>query len=379
MAKIKVDISRISDLSRSMKSLEKNTLSCETTVRTVASSLSWNVTSRSSIDSRLNDVQKRLKKQAAQIDSYLRVLNGVTDGFGSKDEELKNKAKGIMYHLNDISSFAALAGVAIFTTILYKVDEVLRRKATIDAFFGTATVKEVDFCKGIIQKIRDWFTKIFGGKNKPEVGNSDGTNTSTPQPEQSSPAKKTSEQTKAEIEARDSNILSSDYKAKSTRNPKNTNGSVNCVWFTDEKLIDLLGPRDPKKVAYVHRSSWKDFTHDEYSATEYDTNIKLGSVKGTEEFKTTIDYPLQEGAKIVIYLNPDEKSTHTFMIDSIIDGNVYYTDNRSNAATRAAGTTIQATEVCNGAGKIQVAEQPLDTLLQSIEKTVKKIVVLNPK
>ena len=138
MPKIKIDFNRLSDLPTKTRNIKNKTNECQASVGTVINRLDWEVSSKKSINSRLNKVQKRLQRQTELMDAYVRVLETTSGNFRIKDAKLKNDAKNIIYEMNNIS--------AVLTTIKtpqskisYGVDEKLRRLSTIDVLFGKKT------------------------------------------------------------------------------------------------------------------------------------------------------------------------------------------------------------------------------------------------
>lgn len=71
-----------------------------------------------------------------------------------------------------------------------------------------------------------------------------------------------------------------------------------------------------------------------YKATVYrNLRLKLGGKTSVETILNTLGNP-DENTAIVLYMNG-----HTMMIDAIIEGNVYYTDNREASDTYYGITT----------------------------------------
>ena len=135
MPKIKIDPNRITDLSTKTRNIKNKTGECRTAVGTVISRLDWQVSSKSSINTKLNNVRKRLQKQAELADAYIRALETASDTFCSKDRNLKQDARGIIYALNNI--FAILSNLkAAQSKIPYKTDDKLKKTFSISALFG---------------------------------------------------------------------------------------------------------------------------------------------------------------------------------------------------------------------------------------------------
>ncbi len=139
MPKIKIDTNRLNDLSTKTRNIKNKTNECQASVGTVINRLDWQVSSKASINTRLNKVQKRLQRQTELMDAYIRVLGTTSDNFRSKDAKLKQNAKNIIYEMNNIS--AVLTSVKTpQSKISYSVDEKLRRLSTIETLFGKKTV-----------------------------------------------------------------------------------------------------------------------------------------------------------------------------------------------------------------------------------------------
>jgi len=94
--------------------------------------------------------------------------------------------------------------------------------------------------------------------------------------------------------------------------------TINSTWFVRAKLKDLFdGKQDPG------RSGWKNHTKAGFSG--YDVQVYDADVLASESdagFLAALGDPGPD-AKIVLYM-----SSFTLMVDAIMDGKVYYTDNR---------------------------------------------------
>ena len=142
MPKIKIDPNRVNDLSTKERNIKNKTDDCQASVGTVINNLDWKVSSRSSIDTRLNNVKKRLQKQTELTDAYIRALGTVNDTFGNKDRKLKQDAKNLIYQMNSISAALALAGKAL-TKVSYRTDDKLRKLLGISELFGRQGISGV--------------------------------------------------------------------------------------------------------------------------------------------------------------------------------------------------------------------------------------------
>lgn len=111
MPKIKIDTNRLNDLSTKIRNIKNKTNECQAAVGTVINRLDWEVSSKASINSRLNKVQKRLQYQTELMDAYIRVLRNVSDGFSNKDGDIKRKSKEIVYNMGIISFMLEQVGI----------------------------------------------------------------------------------------------------------------------------------------------------------------------------------------------------------------------------------------------------------------------------
>lgn len=138
MLRIKIDPNRLNDLSAKTRNIENKTNECKESVGTVINRLDWEVSSKASINTRLNKVQKRLQRQAELMDAYIKVLGTTNDNFRNKDAKLKQDAKSIIYEMNSISAnIAALANIKLKTS--YKTDDKLNKLFSINNLFGISS------------------------------------------------------------------------------------------------------------------------------------------------------------------------------------------------------------------------------------------------
>lgn len=138
MPKIKIDTNRLNDLSTKTRNIKSKTNECKASVGTVINRLDWEVSSKKSINIRLNKVQKRLQRQTELMDAYFRALGTTSDTFCSKDQKLKQNVKNIIYEMNCISAnIAALANLK--NKVSYKTDEKLNKLFSINNLFGISS------------------------------------------------------------------------------------------------------------------------------------------------------------------------------------------------------------------------------------------------
>lgn len=140
MPRIKVDPNRLNDLSTKTRNIENKTNECNASVDTVINRLDWEVSSKASINTRLNKVQKRLQRQAELMDAYVKVLGTTNDNFRNKDAKLKQDAKSIIYEMNSISAVLSSLKTPI-SKISYSTDEKLRKLSIIETLFGKKTIE----------------------------------------------------------------------------------------------------------------------------------------------------------------------------------------------------------------------------------------------
>ena len=141
MARIKIDPNRINDLATKERNIKSKTNDCQAAVRTVVRNLDWKVSSSSNIDTRLKKVQKRLNAQSELMDEYINVLTAVSDNLATKDRNIKNMAKELVYLLNQMSFVAAFTGSKPKTD--WKKSEVLDKIIHANMLFNVSIASAV--------------------------------------------------------------------------------------------------------------------------------------------------------------------------------------------------------------------------------------------
>lgn len=138
MPKIKAVPESINELSNKLSSVQKDSDEAASSIGKVKRNLDWQVASRPNIDDKLTDLQKQLRKQSELMNSYIRVLNIVNREFGESDGNLRNKAKGIIYTLNQMSaSLKAFIGT-VKSKMDYKKIGKLTGIMTVSTLFGAS-------------------------------------------------------------------------------------------------------------------------------------------------------------------------------------------------------------------------------------------------
>lgn len=170
----------------------------------------------------------------------------------------------------------------------------------------------------------------------------------------------------AHIEERDNAIVASDNiqfnKIESSSgylvNEKNL-VTISCVWYTRQKLKYELGEADPGVGAWKNGEIYGG----KYIASVIkNAELGMGGRTSPEKFMARLLEP-SEDAMIVLYLGG-----HTVLIDAIIDGNVYYTDNWP-----ASDLHYGVTE------KLEATVEPLSKYLsRPNKKIIQSAVVLTP-
>ena len=140
MLRIKIDPNRLNDLSAKTRNIENKTNECKESVGTVINRLDWEVSSKASINTRLNKVQKRLQRQSELMDAYEKVLGTTNDNFRNKATKLMQDAKSIIYKMNSISAVLSSLKTPI-SKISYSTDEKLRKLSIIETLFGKETIE----------------------------------------------------------------------------------------------------------------------------------------------------------------------------------------------------------------------------------------------
>lgn len=135
--------------------------------------------------------------------------------------------------------------------------------------------------------------------------------------------------------------------------------TINCVWYTRQKLLYEFGEADPGVGAWRNGEIYGG----KYVASVIkNADLGMGGVTSPEKFMARLGEP-SEDAMIVLYLGG-----HTVLIDAIIDGNVYYTDNWP-----ASDFHYGVTE------KLEATVEPLSTYLsRPNKKVIQSAVVLTP-
>lgn len=135
--------------------------------------------------------------------------------------------------------------------------------------------------------------------------------------------------------------------------------TISCVWYTRQKLKYELGEEDPGIGA------WKN---GEVYGGKYVANViknadlGMGGRTSPEKFMARLGEPSKD-AMIVLYLGG-----HTVLIDAVINGNVYYTDNWP-----ASDLYYGVTE------KLEATVEPLSKYLsRPNKKVIQSAVVLTP-
>lgn len=135
--------------------------------------------------------------------------------------------------------------------------------------------------------------------------------------------------------------------------------TISCVWYTRQKLKYELGEADPGVGA------WKkgEIYGGKYVASVFNKlDLGMGGRTSPEKFMARLGEP-GEDSMIVLYLGG-----HTVLIDAIIDGNVYYTDNWP-ASDLHYGVTEE----------LEVTVEPLSKYLsRPNKKIIQRAVVLTP-
>lgn len=135
--------------------------------------------------------------------------------------------------------------------------------------------------------------------------------------------------------------------------------TISCVWYTRQKLLYELGEEDPGVGAWKNGEIYGG----KYVASVIkNADLGMGGRTSPEKFMARLGDP-GEDAMIVLYLGG-----HTVLIDAIIDGNVYYTDNWP-----ASDFHYGVTE------KLEATVEPLSKYLsRPNKKIIESAVVLTP-
>jgi hypothetical protein len=139
MPKIKVNSNRLYELSNKARNIKNKTNECQASVGTVINRLDWEVSSKASINTRLNRVQKRLQSQTELMDAYAKVLATTNESFCNKDTKLKQDAKKIIYEMNSITANIAVLASAKHKTS-YKTDDKLNKIQKVSDLFGVKII-----------------------------------------------------------------------------------------------------------------------------------------------------------------------------------------------------------------------------------------------
>lgn len=170
----------------------------------------------------------------------------------------------------------------------------------------------------------------------------------------------------AHIEARDNGIVAAgdiQFNKLESSSGYLVNGkaqvTISCVWYTRQKLKYELGEADPGVGAWRNGEIYGG----KYVASVIkNADLGMGGRTSPEKFMARLGEP-GEDAMIVLYLGG-----HTVLIDAIIDGNVYYTDNWP-----ASDFHYGVTE------KLEVTVEPLSKYLsRPNKKIIQSAVVLTP-
>ena len=94
--------------------------------------------------------------------------------------------------------------------------------------------------------------------------------------------------------------------------------TINCVWYTRQKLKYELGEADPGVGAW---KSGEIYGGKYVASVIKNADLGMGGRTSPEKFMARLGEP-SEDAMIVLYLGG-----YTVLVDAIIDGNIYYTDN----------------------------------------------------
>lgn len=103
MPRIKVNQPEIASLRQRLSAVQNTGNNAVSNVGRVRANLDWQVTSQQGIDARLNAIQRRLQTQMELMGQYSNFLNTVNDRFAATDRNLRDKASGVLYQMNQIS------------------------------------------------------------------------------------------------------------------------------------------------------------------------------------------------------------------------------------------------------------------------------------
>lgn len=169
MSRIKIDPNRLNNLSTKARNIKNKTYECHASVGNVINGLDWQVASKASIDSRLNNVQRRLQRQTELMDAYVRVLGTSSDTFCNNDRKLKQDAKNLIYEMNGISAALTLVGKTS-PKISYKTSDKLQKLLNVANLFGRRGIADVGIV-GLSSLTKPLIRNIYTGAVVANVGN----------------------------------------------------------------------------------------------------------------------------------------------------------------------------------------------------------------
>ena len=343
MPRIKINPSSINELSTKMRGAKSKTNNCQSSVKTVINNLDWKVSSKSSINARLENVQKRLQKQSEIMDGYLNLLNSVKSSFETKDKDINNRAKGIVYTLNNLRFSAANSRIGSgvnFTTI-----QKLSRIFDVNAIFG-AGVSLIGFIvnisiNNILSKLKRLIESLFGRKK--DKDKSDSVKPKEGQESNQTQPSKTPEQ------YREEEIINM-YENANVKDWSRASGFVKgfCAWYTYQRLHNMYGKdvfgEDVGGKATGNGNQWISWDAEgNYNGTvpkndqqiPYHGSNALADIMrdyGNIAGPIIVSFPLSPNA------TPRDAFGHVMLIDAIIDGMVYWSDSGSMGVQRGPQT-----------------------------------------
>ena len=162
--KIQVQAVQINALRSKLAGVKNKSADIAGNVARTKGNLDWQVASRSGIDTRLAELQRRIQRQTDLMGSYTVFLNAVNSQFEAKDGELRNKARGTLYQLGQVR-----AGMSVIARLQAKVNHKTDVKLTgtmrAASQFGAKPIQTASLLSlgSIFTKVKEFFGKFFSG------------------------------------------------------------------------------------------------------------------------------------------------------------------------------------------------------------------------
>ena len=118
-------------------------------VQRVRSGLIWEVSAKAAVDEQLAALQKRLQTQAELMNGYAGLASKAAAQFESKDKELRDKAKDILYQMDQIT-YVNTNIETIVPTLDFELAEALKQLMTIIGIFGGVTAPVIALIEYLI-------------------------------------------------------------------------------------------------------------------------------------------------------------------------------------------------------------------------------------